>query len=286
MVGDDEELRIATVDAAMNGGITYFDTAFAYGWGRSETNLSRALRRLDAKPMISTKFCLQPHELVDPRAAVLEGFQQNLARLGLERVEALLMHNRVADHEPGQKMNVGALLNLEEMFGKNGVAEALRELLDAGLVDTVGFTSFGGDPAAIREMLSSGLFGSINASFSLLNPSAARPVPAGFSGADYETVIQSASAADVGVMAIQVLGRGVLAAGESEQGAALQAVAAELGDSLISLAIRYVLSTPGVTTAILGLSEPSHVHDAVAAEGRGPLSTDEIARLEAVVLGA
>ncbi|HVB07165.1 MAG TPA: aldo/keto reductase [Acidimicrobiales bacterium] len=283
MVGDDEALRIETIKAALDGGIDYFDTAYAYGWGVSETNLGRALKELGARPSISTKFCLQPEDLKDPRSAVLAGFEQSLERLGLDKVDVLLSHNRFARaHEEGEKMNVGALLNLEEVFGHNGVASALQELLDAGVIRTTGFTSFGGDPEAIAEAIASGVFGSINASFSLLNPSAAVEVGPEAEGADYRRVISTAAGAGVGVMAIQVLGRGILTGeGPSEgPGSRLIPTARRLGDSLVKTAIRYVISTPGVSTAILGLSEPAHVAEAIAAVEMGHFGEAERHELE------
>ncbi|HUY07504.1 MAG TPA: aldo/keto reductase [Acidimicrobiales bacterium] len=287
MVGEDEDLRIETIGLAIELGITYFDTAYAYGWGTSETNLGRALAELGARPSISTKFCLQPEDLKDPRSAVLKGFEENLARLGVDRVDVLLSHNRIAyEHEEGEIMNVGALLNLREVFGKNGVASALQELLDAKVIRTTGFTSFGGDPGAIVEALESGTFGSINASFSLLNPSAGVAMPDGHAGADYKKVIATAQQHGVGVMAIQVLGRGILATEETagERIEKIRAFAEKHHESVVSTAIRYVISTPGVTTAILGFSEPKHVQDAVEAVARGYYSVAEMNELEAAAL--
>jgi aryl-alcohol dehydrogenase-like predicted oxidoreductase len=289
MVGEDEELRLETVKLAMDSGITYFDTAYAYGWGSSETNLGRALRELEVRPSISTKFCLQPEDLKDPRSAVLKGFEENLERLGLERVDVLLSHNRIAyAHEDGEILNVGALLNLNEVFGKNGVAAALEELTAAKLITTTGFTSFGGDPGAIAEALASGVFGSVNASFSLMNPSAGVAMPENFDGRDYRLVIETAADHGVGVMAIQVLGRGVLASSETDDPriAPLRAFAEAHDESLISTSIRYVISKPGVSTAILGLSEPQHVQDATDAVSRGHYTEAEMDELEAIALSA
>ncbi|HVB00721.1 MAG TPA: aldo/keto reductase [Acidimicrobiales bacterium] len=287
MVGDDEDLRIETIAFAIDQGITYFDTAYAYGWGASETNLGRALAQLGASPSISTKFCLQPEDLKDPRSAVLKGFEENLARLGLDRVDVLLSHNRIAfEHEDGEIMNVGALLNLREVFGKNGVASALQELMDAKVIRTTGFTSYGGDPGAISEALESGVFGSINASFSLLNPSAGVAMPDGYTGEDYQQVIATAQQYGVGVMAIQVLGRGILATEETTEESIkrIRAFAEAHNESLVSTAIRYVISKPGVSTAILGLSEPKHVQDAVDAVARGYYNEAEMNELEAAAL--
>lgn len=288
MIGDNEELRRETVKAAINSGITYFDTAYAYGWGVSEINLGRVLKEVDVHPTISTKFCLQPEDLKDPRSAVLKGFEESLERLGVDVVDILLTHNRFAhSHSEGELNHVGALLNLREVFGKNGVAAALQELLDAKMIKTTGMTSFGGDPAAVAEALASGVFGSVNASFSLMNPSAGTTVPQDFGRPDYRQVIASAASFGVGVMAIQVLGRGVLATdeGSDERITRLREFARAHDESLTSTAIRYVISKPGVSTAILGLSEPSHVDDAVEAVARGLYHPAELHELEAAALG-
>ncbi len=287
MVGDDEELRLETIQLAMDSGITYFDTAYAYGWGISETNLGRALKELGIHPSISTKFCLQPEDLKDPRSAVLKGFEENLERLGVESVDVLLSHNRIAlHHEDGEILNVGALLDLNDVFGKNGVAVALQELMEAKVIRTTGFTSYGGDPAAVSEALGSGVFGSINASFSLLNPSAGVTVPEGYEDKDFKKVISTAQENNVGVMAIQVLGRGILAADPTDDARInrLRAFAAAHDESMVSTAIRYVTTKPGVTTAILGLSQPQHVQDAVDAIARGHYSDAEMDELEAAAL--
>ena len=53
------------VDAALKGGISWFDTAEAYGRGRSEQNLSAALSKLGVKPgsvAVATKWMpFMPH---------------------------------------------------------------------------------------------------------------------------------------------------------------------------------------------------------------------------------
>jgi aryl-alcohol dehydrogenase-like predicted oxidoreductase len=53
------ESIVGVVDAAMKGGINWFDTAEAYGRGKSEQNLSAALSRLAVKPgsvVVATKW--------------------------------------------------------------------------------------------------------------------------------------------------------------------------------------------------------------------------------------
>lgn len=283
MVGDDEALRLATLQRALDAGINYFDTAAAYGGGTSEINLGRDLRTLGAHPVISTKVVLQADDLSDPCAAVLRNFDDGMQRLGLEDVDILVLHNRIFEQQQEGDFGVGAKVSLPDMFGRKGIVEAFEQLLGSGRTKVVGFTALGGDPAAITKVIECGVFGALNASFNLLNPSAAVRAPAGFPDADYGEVIPEAAAAGLGVMAIQVLARGELTGHGPADRRAAQVAAASLepDEPLPSAAIRYVLSEPAVSTAILGLSEPRHVDDAAAAAARGPLSEATVRAIEA-----
>ena len=287
MVGDDHDLRLETVRLALDNGINYFDTAAAYGDGRSEINLGRTLRELGADAIISDKVVLQWEDLDDPRSSVLRNFDQGMERLGRDGVDALMLHNRVfTSVEPGSQFRVGASLDLNHIFGPNGVAEAFAELKASGRVKAVGFTAFGGEPAAISQLISSGSFDALNASFSLLNLTAVREMPPTFDEDNYEQVISEAIDADLGVMIIQALAKGDLTGSgpASGIGARIAAMAPAYDSSLVSLAIRYILGRLESAVIILGLSEPSHVQDAVAAVQKGPLGSDAIEQLEQVVL--
>ena len=72
--GEPAEQR-AAVARAIEGGITYFDTAAQYGEGRSEENLGRVLRELGADVLVGTKVRLAPDEVPDaaPRSAASGG---------------------------------------------------------------------------------------------------------------------------------------------------------------------------------------------------------------------
>jgi aryl-alcohol dehydrogenase-like predicted oxidoreductase len=287
MVGDDSASQQAMVAAALAAGITYFDTAAGYGEGRSEENLGAALGGSAASPVISTKVALELLDFGDIAGSVVRSVESSLNRLGLSRVEVLVLHNRVArsmdyPKPPGS----GALLHLPEVFGRSGVAEAFRSLIDEGLVASVGFTAFGGEPSAIEEMIDCGLFTSMNASYNLLNPSAKLPVPTGFDEPDYERVIDKARLAGIGVMAIRALASGALVESADGDGRVRRfaALANKVGVSLPELAIRFVLSTEGIQTVILGLSEPGHLSVAVEAASNGPLEVAVMDEIESIVM--
>jgi aryl-alcohol dehydrogenase-like predicted oxidoreductase len=286
MIGDDDELRLRTVRAALDAGVTYFDTAAVYGQGRSERNLGRTLRALGATPVVSTKVALQDADRADLRGAVLREVDGSLERLGARSVDILMLHNRVFDR-PRDRHAIGVGLTAGEVLGP--VAAAFRELLDAGRVRAVGFTGYGGDPGAQRALLESGLFGVLSVSYNALNPSAV--VPAGGTGLpdlpdlpDYAGIARAAAAAGLGVVAMQVLGRGVLGDPAAAPDPHARAVAAELGRAdphLPRAALRYVLAQPLVTTSLLGFSAPEHVADAADAVRLGPLPAQACRAVEA-----
>lgn len=87
-------------------------------------------------------------------------------------------------------------------------------------------------------------------------------------------------------MTVKVLAGGILGAtepaGPGTPRQVLRDVAAELGTTPAELAVRYVLSTPGVSTAVIGFSVPEHVTEAAAAAANAPLAAGHIQQLESV----
>jgi aryl-alcohol dehydrogenase-like predicted oxidoreductase len=84
----EEDEAVATVREALDLGVNFFDTAEAYGWGRSEELLGRALAGRRAEAVIATKAVpdhLSAKEL--PRA--LEG---SLKRLGTDYIDLYYAH--------------------------------------------------------------------------------------------------------------------------------------------------------------------------------------------------
>jgi aryl-alcohol dehydrogenase-like predicted oxidoreductase len=111
-----ESLRI--VAAALDSGITFFDTASSYGGGLSEQFLGEALRRDRDRVVIATKVSS------GSRTAVKDGIEQSLTRLGTDRVDLFLLH------KPDPQAP------LEETLS------AMFELADAGLVREIGCSNF------------------------------------------------------------------------------------------------------------------------------------------------
>jgi len=93
--GADETEAMAALHAALDHGITFFDTADVYGDGRSEQLIAR-LRRERQEPFhVATKAGrrLSPHTAAGYNAANLEAFvDRSLANLEVERLDLLQLH--------------------------------------------------------------------------------------------------------------------------------------------------------------------------------------------------
>ena len=92
----DEQETQRVVGAALDAGVTHFDTAELYGDGRSEEFLGRALGSRRDEVVIATKFAPrpadQPYAPGDLRRRILEGCELSLRRLGTDRIDLYYQH--------------------------------------------------------------------------------------------------------------------------------------------------------------------------------------------------
>jgi aryl-alcohol dehydrogenase-like predicted oxidoreductase len=151
--GESEEEAFAIMDAAWQAGITTFDTADAYGGGRSETAIGKWLRsRRPDGVVISTK-TFNPmaagadHGLAPAR--IRRQLESSLQRLAVGRVDMYLTH----DWDPD--------VPIAETAG------VLDELVTAGKIGAYGLSNVDGE--RLREALAVGDFGWVQNSYSLLD---------------------------------------------------------------------------------------------------------------------
>jgi aryl-alcohol dehydrogenase-like predicted oxidoreductase len=140
--GESREDAFAIMDAAWEAGITTFDTADAYGGGRSETWIGDWLRtkgpEVRDEIVLATKTFNPMDEGEDhglAPARVKRQLESSLRRLGVERVQLYLTHDWDPDVPIAQ--TAGALDELQRegkigFYGASNVnAQQLRELPDA-----------------------------------------------------------------------------------------------------------------------------------------------------------
>ncbi len=94
--GENEDEAFRIMDAAWELGITTFDTADAYGGGRSETMIGKWLASRGVRPEISTKTFNPMAEGQDhglERARIVRQIESSLDRLGVDAVDLYLAHD-------------------------------------------------------------------------------------------------------------------------------------------------------------------------------------------------
>ena len=144
------------LEAAWAAGIGYFDTSPWYGNGKSELRFGHVLRQKPRESfVISTKVGRVHMRPKDPDTwrhpnwagglpfeprfdythdAVLKSYEMSLARLGLNRVEALLIHDLDPRH---QKSEEGVAKSLRELDAGGGY-RALADLKSRGEILAIG----------------------------------------------------------------------------------------------------------------------------------------------------
>ena len=291
--GDDT--RRAAIRKALDGGINWIDTAPLYGGGKSEQALGWLLNEVPAEeqPYLSTK------ARVDPAAGDIPGqiersVHESLGRLRRENVDVIILHNSLSQERGGH----GDSLSVDDVLASNGAACGLQRMVDQGLARFVGLTATG-ECTAVHTVVESGLFNAAQVYYNLLNPSAGRTVPAGWSTHDYRGLIDTCAAHGVAVMNIRVLAAGVIATdvrhgreevsapgGIAADEARTKLVVEAVGDrygTRAQIAIRYALANPSVSGVLVGFAELSHLDEALAAVELGPLPQDGLDAIHALV---
>jgi aryl-alcohol dehydrogenase-like predicted oxidoreductase len=151
--GETLEQAIELMDAAWDAGITWFDTADAYGGGRSETYIGEWIRTRRPDGLRITTKTFNPMDEGEDRGLAPERVRRqidtSLARLGVEHVDLYLAHDWDSDVPVAE------------------VAGVFEELVAAGKIGAYGLSNV--DGAQLREALAAGAFAAVQDSYSLLD---------------------------------------------------------------------------------------------------------------------
>jgi L-galactose dehydrogenase/L-glyceraldehyde 3-phosphate reductase len=290
----DQERAIAR---AIEAGVNYFDTAWQYGEGESEKNLGRILQALKpASAIVGTKVRLQPDALGRIGDAIVQSLEASLRRLRLERVDIFHLHNGITTSGGGKDYSVAQVLG--------EAVPAMERLRRDGKLRFLGLTGVG-DTTALQQVIDAGVFDSAQIVYNMLNPSAAAALPASYPGQDYGRLLERATAAGTGVIAIRVLAGGALSGSAARHpiaspppepiGSAMSydadvararrlmpLVEEGFAKNLTEAATRFAISHPAVGTILVGLATPQEFEDALAAVEKGPLPAAALDRLAAL----
>jgi aryl-alcohol dehydrogenase-like predicted oxidoreductase len=151
--GETLEQALELMDAAWEAGITWFDTADAYGGGRSETYIGEWIRTRHPEGLRLTTKTFNPMEEGEDRGLspdrVRRQIETSLHRLGVERVDLYLSHAWDPD------------IPVAELAG------VFEELVAAGKVGAYGLSNV--DGPQLSKALAVGAFAAVQDSYSLLD---------------------------------------------------------------------------------------------------------------------
>jgi aryl-alcohol dehydrogenase-like predicted oxidoreductase len=256
------------VDAAIDQGVNYFDTADLYDKGLNEINIGRALKTKREKVIIATKVGNQWREdgsgwdWNPAKDYILTAVEQSLKRLRVNYIDLYQLHGGTID-DP-----------LEETI------EAFELLKQQGKIRYYGISSI--RPNVIREYLKRSGIVSVMMQYSLLDR---RPE---------ETCLQLLQDNNIGVLARGSVAGGLLAGKPAKS--YLNYKATEVIDAVqavkklssetrspAQIAIQFVLQNPSVTSAIVGIRTVEQLADAVNAVNNQDLGEEEIKMLKEAV---
>jgi aryl-alcohol dehydrogenase-like predicted oxidoreductase len=151
--GETLEQAIELMDAAWEAGITWFDTADAYGGGRSEAYIGEWIRSRRPGDLRITTKTFNPMDEGEDRglapARVRRQIDTSLGRLGVERVDLYLAHAWDPDVPAAELVGV------------------FEELVAAGKIGAYGLSNVEGGQLA--EALEAGSFAAVQNAYSLLD---------------------------------------------------------------------------------------------------------------------
>jgi aryl-alcohol dehydrogenase-like predicted oxidoreductase len=158
--GDTLEQAFELMDSAWEAGITWFDTADAYGGGRSETYIGEWIRSRRPDGLRLTTKTFNPMAEGDDHglspARVRRQIDTSLQRLGVERVDLYLTHEWDPDVPVAE------------------VAGVFEEFVAAGKIGAYGLSNV--DGLQLRDAFEVGGFAAVQDSYSLLDREAEREV--------------------------------------------------------------------------------------------------------------
>ena len=276
----DDEQSIAAIHRALEQGVNWIDTAAAYGFGRSEQTVGRALEGVAERPYVFTKCSLLEgpgrtvvHSL--KRDSILREAERSLQRLGIDAIDLYQIHWPIP------------ATDIEEGWA------ALAELKQQGLVGHIGVSNF--DVEQLRQVQQIAPVETLQPQYSLIERDAEREL------------LPFAGGEGVGVIVYSPMGSGILSGGMTRERVEsmpeddwrkrderfnepalsrnlklverLKTVAERYDTTPGAVAVAWTLRNPAVDGAIVGFRRPDQV-DPILTAANLELTDGEVAEIE------
>jgi aryl-alcohol dehydrogenase-like predicted oxidoreductase len=273
----------AVVGAALDAGITLFDTADIYGGTKSETYLGAALGSRRDEVVVATKFggAYEGHEGGASPSYIRTAVEDSLTRLGTDSIDLYQQH--VPDQKTPIAETVGALAELvaegkiREFGCSNFTVEMLEEAAATVPDDSPGFVSVQNQYNLLYREPENGVLGFCERTGTAFLPYF--PLAMGLLTGKFkagEPPPEGTRLALMGERGAEQLSEPRLAAV-----AALGELAARHGHSVLDLAFGWLLSRAPVASVIAGATKPEQIASNVAA-GEWRLSDEVLAEVDAI----
>lgn len=276
----DERATAAVVDAALDAGITFFDTADIYGGTKSEEYLGRILEGRRDRVVLATKFGMAVDE--NRKGAhpdyVRRAVEDSLRRLRTDHIDLYQLH------QPDPSVPIGDTLGV------------LQELVGAGSVREIGCSNF--SVAQLREARdaagSGARFVSVQNQYSLLHREPETgvldecvreglaflpffPLASGLLTGKYHRGRPAPKGTRLANRSNhRFLNEDNLAIVEG-----LRSFAEARGHTMLELAFSWLASRPAVASVIAGATKPEQIRANVAAAGWA-LTADDLAEIDRI----
>jgi len=282
-IGADDDISVQTLKTARDHGITFFDTALAYGAGHSEQLINRAFGK-SSEVIIASK--VPPKNLewparrgtplpdVFPKDYVLASLDQSLKNLGRDHVDVYQFH-----------------VWSDEWAACDEWLETAREMRQSGKARAVGISINDHQPTNVIHALDTGLIDTVQVIYNI------------FDQTPEDELFPYCRKENIGVIARVPFDEGSLtgnvrpdttfpdgdfrndyldATRRKAVWDRVQKIAADAAipiDQLPELALRFCISDPAVSTVIPGMRTPKRVLANVAVSDAGPLSPNVLEKM-------
>ena len=289
--GTDEAESIAAIQASLDAGVTLIDTAPAYGLGRSEEIVGKAIAGRRDKAVIATKCGLvwhtqkgrhffdqdgRPVHRYLGRDSIVHELEESLRRLGTDYIDLYITHWQ----DPTTPV--------EETVA------ALEELKQAGKIRAIGASNV--NRSELEQYLATGALDAIQERFSMIDRGIEADLLPLTAKSDVSTLSYSSLA--LGLLS-GTIGPDRVFSGDDQRrdnprfsvanrqkakdfAEAIRPVAERHGASIAQVVIAWTLTQPGVTFALCGARNPAQALDNARA-GTLRLGTEDIAAIDAAI---
>jgi len=223
MSEDGRKVVYATLNAALDRGINYVDTAPAYGNGYSETLVGEVMKTRRKDCVLASKVW---YEL--DHKGVIDSVHQSLKRLQTDYIDILQVHGRMYTPAEVQHILTG------------GPLDALLELREAGKIGHIGITTE--EPWTVIPFLAHEAVEVYQIAYNIIYQAAAR-----------HFLIEAAKV-NAGVVSMRTMTSGIF-----QREASFLAPEWQSARDLYEVALKFVLSDSRVHAGIVGMRWPEEV---------------------------